>query len=119
MADRHMVPGLVHKYAGIPDEKFFQLIDSLGGWPVGYMYVGFEHSDERAAGFCNAPHNSGWWTVTNSADDYYMWKLSPAAVQRIVDAAVSAIRLPCPIAHKLSVRGWSGLATLQKPEAAA
>ena len=85
---RKMQAGLVHAYAGIGNEKFFTLIDETGGWPLGYAYVGFEHTDERAAGFCNSPGNDGWWTVVATADDYYMWKLSPEAIGRIAQAAL-------------------------------
>lgn len=108
MSDRHMIPGLRHEYAGLKDEQFFAHIDAHGGWPLGYRYVGFVHSDGREAGFCNSSHNDGWWTVVASADDYHLWKLSPEALQRIVDAAVSAIRLPRVDAQKLSIKNWRG-----------
>ena len=87
---RHMRDGLSHKFAwAVDDGKFFAAIDESGGWPIGYKYVGFCHTDEREAGFCNSPHNDGWWTVIASADDYYLWKLSPEALKRVTDAAVS------------------------------
>lgn len=104
MSERLMQKGLVHSYPAMGDEKFFQMIDETGGWPVGYQYVGFEHSDERAAGFTNSAHNNGWWTVIANADDYYLWKLSPEALQRVVNAAVGAIRLPVPPVGKFSIR---------------
>ena len=104
---RMLVPGLSHKWLG-KEESFFQSIDDHGGWPVGYQYIGFEHTDERGAGFCNSPHNDGWWTVVASADDYYLWKLSPEALQRIVNAAVSAIVLPRPVASQISIRNSTG-----------
>jgi len=53
MSSRHMVKGLAHEYAGIRDDRFFAAIDAAGGWPLGYKFVGFEHTDERAAGFCD------------------------------------------------------------------
>lgn len=110
MSGEHLMrEGLAHEHSGVEDADFLALIDSTGGWPLGYRYVGFEHSSKRAAGFCNSPQNTGWWTVIASADDYYLWKLSPEALQRVVDAAVSAIRLPRVDAQKLSVknsRGW-------------
>jgi hypothetical protein len=109
MSDRKMVDGLRHERAGLEDAEFFAHIDANGGWPLGYRYVGFEHTDSRKAGFTNSPHNSGWWTVVASADDYHLWKLSPEALQRIVDAAVTAIRLPRLDASKLHIknsRGW-------------
>lgn len=117
MTARHMLAGLKHKYAGLSLEDFFVEIDKCGGWPLGFKFVGFEHTDERAAGFCNESHNTGWWTTIASSDDYYLWKLSPEALQRIVDAVVDAIRLPRPAAHKLSVRSWrDGKAPLQQPK---
>jgi hypothetical protein len=118
MSKRQMIPGLRHEGMSTKDFEFFAAIDAAGGWPVDYRYVGFEHTDTRAAGFCNSPANDGWWTVIASADDYYLWKLSPEALQRIVDATVSAIRLPRVDAQKLHIknsRGWS--AALGKPAA--
>jgi len=107
MSTRLIVPGLQHKW-GAKSSAFLQAIDACGGWPLDYKYVGFEHSEERAAGFCNSPYNDGWWTVVASADDYYLWKLSPEALQRIVDAALLAIRLPCLDATKLWIRDSMG-----------
>lgn len=101
---RLMRDGLRHGWNSSGDNsKFFTLIDATGGWPVGYTHVGFEHTDERAAGFCMTPSNSGWWTVVANADDYYLWKLTPEALQRIVNAAVEAIRLPTPKASSISI----------------
>lgn len=117
MSGRHMVKGLVHKHMATKDEDFFALIDATGGWPLGYKFIGFEHTEERAAGFTNSPRNDGWWTVTHSADDYYIWKLSPEALQRIGDAMRAAITLSHPIAHKLYIRNSRGSkAVLQKAE---
>lgn len=112
MSERLMREGLRHTYAGMKDEVFFQAIDATGGWPVGYQYVGFEHSDTRDAGFTNLLRNDGWWTVVYSADDYYMWKLSPEAVQRIAAAAISrcagfAARTPTDKLIIKNSRGYS------------
>ena len=85
---RLMREGLCHNYPGFPADDFFTAIDATGGWPLGYAYVGFEHTDAREAGFCNSLRNTGWWTVIASADDYYLWKLSPEALKRITDTAV-------------------------------
>lgn len=116
---RHMISGLRHERMFTKDADFFAAIDAHGGWPLGYRYVGFVHSDEREAGFCNTPHNDGWWTVVASSDDYYLWKLSPEALQRIVDAAVSAIRLPRLDAQKLRINNWRGYtAALAAPSVA-
>lgn len=104
MSARRMVPGLRHEGMGLKDEEFFAHIDANGGWPLGYRYVGFVHSDAREAGFCNSPVNDGWWTVVASADDYYLWKLS----QRVVDATVDAIRLPRVNAQKVHIKSWRG-----------
>lgn len=119
MADRLMVPGLRHEYSSVKDHDFFTAIDACGGWPLGYQYVGFEHTDSRAAGFCNSRQNTGWWTVVANADDYYLWKLSPEALQRVVDAAVAAIQLPRPAAHKLHIKnsmGWQATLAASQPK---
>lgn len=106
-----MREGLSHKSSRTEDGEFFALIDATGGWPVGYQYVGFEHTESRNAGFCNSPNNTGWWTVVANADDYYLWKLSPQAIQRIADAVVSSIRIAAVSADRLLVKnsqGYSG-----------
>lgn len=112
MTERKMQPGLVHEFAGVKDGSFFALIDTTGGWPVGFKYVGFEHTDSRAAGFTNSPRGNGWWTVVASADDYYLWKLSPEAMQRIVDAAAEfsarIVRNHRADAAKLDIRNSRG-----------
>lgn len=103
-----MIPGLRHEYASVSDDKFFTSIDVNGGWPVGFKFVGFEHTTERAAGFCNSPQNDGWWTVVASADDYYLWKLSPARLQEIANAVRSSICLSNVDASKLHIRNFMG-----------
>jgi len=109
MTDQRMArEGLVHKCSTTTDHDFFELIDKTGGWPVGYKYVGFEHTTQRKAGFCNSPQNTGWWTVIANADDYFLWKLSPAALQRITDAVVSSIRPSRVDASKLYIKNWHG-----------
>jgi hypothetical protein len=120
MTSRHMIPGLQHDYASCHDDSiFFAAIDAVGGWPLGYRFVGFEHTDTRAAGFTNSPHNDGWWTVVSSADDYYLWKLSPEALQRITDTVVASIRLPRVDAQKLRIKNSRGhTAVIQKTPAA-
>lgn len=107
MSTRLMTQGLQHKWCA-ENSAFLRAIDDCGGWPLGYKYVGFEHTETRDAGFCNSPHNDGWWTIVASADDYYLWKLSPEALQRVVDAAVEAIRLPRLNAAKLWIKDSRG-----------
>lgn len=111
---RLMRPGLAHTSPGLDDGEFFQMIDDTGGWPIGYHFVGFEHTSERAAGFSCSSTNTGWWTTIASADDYYLWKLSPEALQRVVDAAIGAVRLPTPRVGTFSIRGWRGIAAIRK-----
>lgn len=106
--DDLMREGLVHRHSGIGDDEFFKMIDNTGGWPLGYQYVGFEHTEKRAAGFCTSPHNSGWWTVLASADDYYLWKLSPKALQRIADAVRERITISYINADHLRIKNWRG-----------
>jgi len=103
-----MREGLFHKHMGTKDSEFFALIDATGGWPVGYQYVGFQHTLERSAGFCNSPRNNGWWTVVASADDYYLWKLSPQALQKIADAVLCEIRIPKVDAKNLHIKNAQG-----------
>lgn len=105
MSARHMVDGL---HYGTSGAEFFKLVDKLGGWPVGRKFAGFCHTSEREAGFCDSPHSDGWWTVIASADDYYMWKLSPEAMQRIVDAAISASRVTAVNADGLRIKNSRG-----------
>jgi hypothetical protein len=109
MSNRKMVPGLSHQFRwASKDGLFFAAIDAAGGWPIGFAYVGFEHTDERAVGFTNSPHNDGWWTVLASADDYYVWKLSPQALQRIVDAVIRSTTVNAPKASALWIKSSSG-----------
>jgi len=111
-----MVKGL-HYAWGMNDEKLFALIDQLGGWPVGYKYVGFEHTDEREAGFSNNPNNTGWWTTIFEADDYYLWKLSPKAIERIVEDIHEASWVSRPATEKIKFRNSKGyVAVMQKAE---
>lgn len=113
MSARHMVDGL---HYGTSDVAFFKLVDAHGGWPVGHLFAGFCHTSEREAGFCDSPYNDGWWTVVASADDYYMWKLSPEALQRIVDAAISASRVTAVDAGRLRIKNSRGYpAGLREP----
>lgn len=105
MSVRHMVAGLQF---GTSTFAFFKLLDELGGWPLGYKFAGFEHTTEREAGFCNSSQNDGWWTVIASADDYYLWKLSPEALQRVADAVHSASRVTCVNAKSLYIRNSRG-----------
>lgn len=109
-----MRPELAHVW-GMTDEAFMTLIDSTGGWPVGYDYVGFEHTDVRKAGFCKESYNTGWWTILHHADDYYLWKMSPAGVQRIVEAVRSAMFIPAVDSSKLRIKGWRGYITPRAP----
>lgn len=91
------------------EAQLFKRVDETGGWPVGYQYIGFEHTDERRAGFCNSPINTGMWTVVASADDYYLSKLSPAAIQRFADAVRNSLRITEVDIERLRVnnaRGW-------------
>lgn len=91
---RLMIKGLHHKYAWAADDtKFFAHIDECGGWPVGYRYVGFSHTDEREAGFTNSQGNDGWWTVIADSDAYYLWKLSAEAKKRFADAVIKSVRI--------------------------
>ena len=90
-----MREGLHHKYSWSgKQELFYKHIEETGGWDESYKFIGFCHTDGREAGFTNSSNNDGWWTVLASSDDYYIWKLSDAARQRIVDGVLSRIRIP-------------------------
>lgn len=106
MSGRLMREGLAHTFRVTKDHDFFQQIDATGGWPLGYQFVGFEHTDERAAGFSNDHRNTGWWTTLYSADDYYLWKLSPQAVARFAEAVRERIYMTQVDITRLSVKGW-------------
>lgn len=121
MTTRLMIPGLSHKYPGYKNSDFFKELDKTAGWPPGFKYVGFEHTDERAVGFCDSPHNDGWWTVFANSDDYYIWKLSPEAVEKIVTAVLNRsagiMRNLQLDVSKLSIHStWSGFVELRKKE---
>lgn len=81
---------------GDPPEKFMQLIDDTGGWPLGYTHVSFFHDGpcgDRYCQFTTHPLHTGWWTTVCSADDYYFWKLSDAKKGAILkDARKQLIR---------------------------
>lgn len=108
MGNRLMREGLSHTHPGMKKADLFQMVDATGGWPNGFAFLGFVHSDEREAGFCNSRLNDGWWTVVASADDYYTFKLTEAGLQRIADAAVrsyiSATTNFRPSATKLQIK---------------
>lgn len=99
---RKIIEGLSHRF-GMSKSEFYELIDKCGGWPLEFKYVGFQHTDERAAGFTNSPYNDGWWTILANSDDYHIWKLSPDALQRIADAVRDAITMSYPDISKLFI----------------
>lgn len=101
-----MRDGLHHKW-GIDLDKFMRMVDETGGWPVGYPYVGFEHTEGREAGFCQSGKGDGWWTVLYSQDDYFMWKLSPQAWERISEAVFRQLVITRPVVERLKVKGWA------------
>jgi hypothetical protein len=61
-----------------PLTKFFERLDSLGGWPIGFKYATFIHdnTNRRIVYFGNQYLRNGWNTTFCSCDDYYWWKLS-------------------------------------------
>lgn len=101
--------GLAYPWLANKTDAFMRMIDETGGWPQGFQYVGFAHTDEREASFRNSSSNTGWWTCLYSADDYYLWKLSPAALQRFADAIYRQLTITRPDIAKLRLmteRGW-------------
>lgn len=107
MADEMKRDGLAYPW-GIKVDEFMRKIDETGGWPLGYQFVGFAHTTEREATFRNSSMNTGWWTFLYSADDYYTWKLSPAALQRIADAIYRQLSIGRPDVTKLRLKTERG-----------
>jgi hypothetical protein len=74
-----------------PTEVFFQRIDACGGWPALANQVVMRHTlqSKRLCYFSEAKHEirDEWNTTIARADDYYLWKLSSAARQKILESA--------------------------------
>jgi hypothetical protein len=87
MSKRVGVAGFRHRSSSMSDGEFFRHIDECGGWRHGYEFVGFSHTEGRQAGFCNSPKSDEFWTVLASVDDYYIWKLSPEALQHLTECS--------------------------------
>ena len=65
-------------------EDVFQMIDDLGGWPLRAKSFVLRHQDNRACYFSEITSvRDGWNTSLYTSDDYYRWKLSPAALNEI------------------------------------
>lgn len=107
MTDRKMIDGLAYEFAE-KKTNLFSSIDSIGGWPVGYKYVGFVHSEKRDVGFTNSSRNDGWWTVVATSDDYYFWKISDGGKQKIRDRVLTETY---PVAPKAEII-FNGVTTL-------
>lgn len=61
------------------DERFFQMVDFLGGWPVTAKSVVLQHNDKRSCYFSSEKDiRDGWNTSIFTSDEYYWWKLSDA-----------------------------------------
>lgn len=62
--------------------EFFGRIDECGGWPHNAKSVVYKHCcEEKRPCYFSAGANirDEWNTSIYSADEYYMWKLSPVA----------------------------------------
>jgi hypothetical protein len=71
-----------------PLENFLKRIDECGGWPYNAKSVVMKHccERERPCYFSLAENvRDEWNTSICSADDYYIWKLSDSAKQKIRD----------------------------------
>ncbi len=82
------IPAKLYHEMRDSDDVFFSRIDAYGGWPVGKKYVMFYHAGERIRP-CEFGDNyvrNGWWTTTHSADDYYLWKLSAGAKEKLLQS---------------------------------
>lgn len=66
-------------------DAFFRQVDETGGWPLGYPFVAYHHSDKRECIFMSTQINTGWWTTVCSADEYYWWKVSEAKKRSITN----------------------------------
>ena len=67
------------------DDDFFKRVDECGGWPIGMKYVTLQHTVEskRSCYFGNEYRRDEWNTTFKTADDYYLWKLSEEAKDKI------------------------------------
>lgn len=70
----------LYTHQGESMAAFFTKIDSLGGWPVGFPFVGRGHvlESQWPCTFSLKCRHDEWHTTMYSADDYYEWKLSSA-----------------------------------------
>ena len=79
-------PTLYHLWCE-PLEKFLQRIDEFGGWPVNAKQVIYKHTGEtqRPCYFSTTEREvrDEWNTTVCFADDYYRWKLTPAAIEKV------------------------------------
>jgi hypothetical protein len=66
-----------------PKENFFKRIDECGGWELNKPYVAFCHSDERECVFLDYEIRTGWWTTICHSDEYYTWKLTENAKNKL------------------------------------
>lgn len=75
----------LHHRRNDTDSEFFRRIEQYGGWPLedDQQYVGFEHTDERRAGFTDKPYSTGMWTTIYHRDDYLWWKISDRRKDKI------------------------------------
>lgn len=80
----HAEKMLYHTHCESKD-SFFRRIDDCGGWPVDKKYIQFYHdiSSNRPCKFANEYVRDEWWTTVADSDEYYQWKLSPEAIERI------------------------------------
>jgi hypothetical protein len=74
-------------------ETLCKKVDDAGGWNPLAVTVKFQHSDERKCIFSDNYHNSGWWTVVLTRDDYYWYKLSERKKKAIYAELLDSVKL--------------------------
>lgn len=82
MSDRVKETGVTHTWLKTNEEDLVRQMDELGiGWPTKAKSLKFYHTiekDDRPCSFFADAHNTGWWTVVLTPDQYYWIKLSDA-----------------------------------------
>ncbi len=72
--------GITHTWCQTTPEDLVRQMDALGiAWPFKAASLKFFHTaekDARPCSFFEDAHNTGWWTVVLTPDEYYWIKLS-------------------------------------------
>ena len=80
---------------GETESVFFERIEKLGGWPANAKSVVYRHTGERERPcYFSTLDNvrDDWNTSIYTSDDYYLWKLSDKAKDRLREQGRQEIR---------------------------